>query len=75
MTKVFWKAAGIRALRTMAQCAIAYIGSGNLLGDVNWVGVVSSALMGGIVSVLMSIATGLPEVPLDGGGDDSGPAR
>ena len=71
MTKAFWKAAGIRALRTVAQCAIAYIGSATLLSEVNWLGLVSAAAMGGVVSILMSIATGLPEV--DGkDGDDHG---
>ena len=68
MTKSFWKAAGIRALRTFAQCALAYIGSASLLSQVNWLGVVSAAIMGAILSVLMSVATGLPEAPLDGGG-------
>lgn len=55
------KAAGIRALRTMAQTAIATIGSSVLFDEVDWAVVGSAALMGGIASLLMSIA-GLPEV-------------
>lgn len=58
----FIAAAGIRAIRTMAQCAISYIGSAALLSEVNWKGVLSSTLMGGVMSILMAIATGLPEV-------------
>lgn len=60
----FVKAAGIRALRTMAQTAVALIGT-NAIGvtEVNWMGVASGAALAGIVSVLTSIATGLPEVP------------
>jgi len=59
----FVKAAGIRALRTMAQTAVALIGT-NAIGvtEVNWMGVASGAALAGIVSVLTSIATGLPEV-------------
>ena len=62
MTKEFWKAAAIRAVRTMAECALAYIGTATMLHEVNWIGVLSSAAMGGVVSVLMAISTGLPEV-------------
>lgn len=63
MTKEFWKAAGIRAVRTMAQTAVALIGT-NAVGvtTVDWVGVASGAALAGIVSVLTSIGTGLPEV-------------
>lgn len=61
MTKEFWKAAGIRALRTAAECALTYIGTATLLTEVEWLGVLSSAAMGAIVSVLLAIATGLPE--------------
>ncbi len=62
MTKEFWVAAGIRALRTVCQTAISVIGTTALIQDVNWVVVGSSALLAGILSVLTSIATGLPEV-------------
>ena len=64
MGSKFWKATGIRALRTVCQTAVALIGT-NAVGvtDVNWVGVASGAALSGLVSVLTSIATGLPEVP------------
>lgn len=58
----FWKAAGIRALRTVAQTAVATIGTTAVIQDVNWMVVGSSALLAGILSILTSIATGLPEV-------------
>ena len=62
MTKAFWKATFVRALRTFAQAAMGYIGTGVLLSDVKWWAVLSAGAMGAILSVLMSIATGLPEV-------------
>lgn len=60
--KSFIKAAGIRALRTVAQTAIATIGTSALLSDVNWIAVASASVLAGILSVLTSVATGLPEV-------------
>lgn len=59
----FIKAASIRAIRTMAQTAVALIGT-NVIGvtEVNWMGVASGAALAGIVSILTSVATGLPEV-------------
>ena len=60
--KEFWKAAGSRAIRTMAQTAIATIGTSAFMQDINWYLVGSASLLAGIISVLTSIATGLPEV-------------
>lgn len=62
MGKEFWKAAGIRALRTVCQTAVATIGTTAVIQDVNWMLVGSSSLLAGILSILTSIATGLPEV-------------
>lgn len=55
------KAALIRAVRTVAQSAIATIGTSAVLGDVNWLMVGSAAALSGILSILTSLATGLPE--------------
>ena len=60
--KEFWKAAAIRAVRTMAQTAIATMGTSAFMHDINWYLVGSASLLAGIISVLTSIATGLPEV-------------
>lgn len=62
MNKQFWISAGIRALRTVAQTAIATIGTTALFEDVNWAVVGSASLLAGILSILTSLATGLPEV-------------
>lgn len=61
-TKKFWKAAGTRAIKTMAQTAVGVIGSSVVLSDVNWLVVVSASVVAGVTSILTSIATGLPEV-------------
>ena len=58
----FWKAALIRSLRTFCQTAIATIGTTAVLEEVNWVMVVSSSVLAALLSILNSIATGLPEV-------------
>lgn len=59
--KLWFKAAGIRAAKTVAQTAVATIGTAAVIGDVNWVMVGSASLLAGILSMLMSVA-GLPEV-------------
>lgn len=61
MSKAWWRAAGIRALKTVAQAAIGVIGTSVLLSEVNWLIVASTAVMAGVLSLLMSLA-GLPEV-------------
>lgn len=63
--KQWWKAAGIRALKTVAQTAIGCIGAAVALSDVNWPLVTSAALLAGIVSLLTSVA-GLPEIKEEG---------
>lgn len=60
--KAFIKAAVIRAVRTIAQTAVATIGTSAVLSDVNWAVVASASLLAGVLSILTSIATGLPEV-------------
>lgn len=60
-TKKWLKCAGIRAVKTMAQAAIATIGVAAAMGDVNWISVGSASLLSGILSVLTSVA-GIPEV-------------
>ena len=63
--KTFIRAAIIRAMRTVAQTAIATIGTSAVLSEVNWSVVVSASVLAGILSILTSIATGLPEVDGD----------
>lgn len=60
--KKFIKAAVIRAVRTIAQTAVATIGTSMVLSDVNWAVVASASLLAGVLSILTSVATGLPEV-------------
>jgi hypothetical protein len=59
--KTWCKAAGVRAIKTVAQSAIATIGTAALFGEVNWLMVGSAALLAGVLSLLTSVA-GLPEV-------------
>lgn len=61
MTKKWWKAAGVRAVKTFSQAAIATIGTSAVLGDVNWLMVFSAATLSAILSLLTSVA-GLPEI-------------
>lgn len=59
--KTWWKAALVRALKTVAQTAVATIGTCTVIGDVDWLMVGSASLLAGILSLLTSVA-GLPEV-------------
>lgn len=60
--RTFWKATAIRAIKTICQTAIATIGTASLMSEVNWKVVISASILAGILSVLTSIVTGLPEV-------------
>ena len=59
--KTWLKAAGIRAVKTVAQTAVATIGTSTVLGDVNWMMVMSASALAGVLSLLTSVA-GLPEI-------------
>lgn len=65
--KDFFKAAAIRAVRTIAQTAIAVIGTSAVLEQVNWWAVLSASVLAGILSILTSVVTDLPEAPKKGG--------
>lgn len=60
--KKWFKCAGIRALYTIAETALGIIGGSKLFSEVNWKIVVSASILAGIVSILKSIAIGLPEI-------------
>lgn len=62
MNKEWLRAAGVRAVKTIAQTALATIGTAAALGAVNWPMVLSASVLAGILSVLTSIVTGMPEV-------------
>lgn len=68
-TKEYWskwfKAAGIRAVKTFAQTLSATISTAVVLGDVNWRMTLSAATLAGLLSLIMSFATGLPEVKFE----------
>ena len=61
--KAFWKAAALSAIRTICQTAIATIGTAAVLSDINWVMVGSASAVAGILSILTSVVTGIPEAP------------
>ena len=61
INKKWWKSAAVRAVKTIAQTAIATIGTAAVLGDVDWIAVGSASVLAGVLSLLMSIS-GLPEV-------------
>ena len=69
--KKFWNAALLRAVRTIAQTALATIGSAAILSEVNWAVVISASVLAGILSILTSIATGLPEAPKEANTNDN----
>lgn len=60
-TKKWFKAAGVRAIKTVAQTAVATIGTAAFMGEVNWIAVASASALAGVASIMTSIA-GLPEV-------------
>ena len=64
MDMSFWKSAIIRAIRTMAQTAVATIGTAAVLSEVDWMFVLSASVLAGILSILTAVATGLPEVDM-----------
>lgn len=63
--KELWKAAMIRAIRTVLQTALALLGTTALIDQVNWTNVLTSSLLAGALSLLTSMTTGLPEAPND----------
>lgn len=63
MNKEFWKFALYRCLRTVCQTAVATIGTAAVMSEVNWIAVASASVLAGVLSLLTSIATGLPEAP------------
>lgn len=65
--KTFLKASAIRAIRTVAQTALSLMGCALVMGDVDWIMVGSASLLAGIISVLTSVVTGLPEVTVEEG--------
>ena len=68
MSKQWWKYAGIRALKTVCQTAIASIGTAAVLSEVNWIMVGSASVLAGLLSLLTSLE-GIPEVKENNDGD------
>ena len=63
-TKKWFKAAGVRAIKTMAQTTVGVIGSSLVISEIDWLMVASASVVAGVVSILTSVA-GLPEVKED----------
>ena len=61
MNARWWRAAGVRALKTVAQTAVALLGVGTVLSDIDWLQVLSASVLAGVLSLLTSVA-GLPEL-------------
>ena len=61
-SKDFWEAAALRSIRTFAQTMVSAIPASAILTEINWTYIISASALAALVSVLMSIATGLPEV-------------
>lgn len=72
MNKQFWLAALIRAIRTFCQTAVATIGTAMALSEVDWITVLSASALAAVLSLLTSIATGLPEAPTPNQPPDEG---
>ena len=70
-TKKWLKSAGVRAVKTAAQAAIAGIGTAAAMGQVDWKYVLSASVLAGVISVLTSIA-GIPEIPAEEAEDSEG---
>lgn len=62
-TKKWWKASMVRAIKTIAQTAVATIGTATVMEEVNWLMILSASVLAGILSLLTSLA-GLPEVEM-----------
>lgn len=71
INRTWWKAAFVRALRTVAQTAVATIGTAALIERVNWLAVLSASALAGVLSLLTSLA-GLPEVREQASNEDKG---
>lgn len=62
MSKEFWKASAVRAIRTVCQTMIAAIGTSAVISEVNWTYALSASALAGLLSIMTSVCTGLPEV-------------